>query len=73
MRKVIAICGALFDGASDVLHGQTEILIEGDTISDVSPFVGRPNGAQIIDLRYACASLCRWAESRASDAAMHVG
>ena len=37
MRKVIAICGALFDGASDVLHGPTEILIEGDTISDSRP------------------------------------
>ena len=50
MRKVIAICGALFDGASDVLHGPTEILIEGDKISDVAPSVGRPSGAQIIDL-----------------------
>ena len=50
MRKIIAICGALFNGASDVLHGPTEILIEGDTIRDVSPSVGRPSGAQIIDL-----------------------
>jgi hypothetical protein len=38
-------------GLSDALLGPTEILIEGDTIIEVSSSVGRPAGATIYDLR----------------------
>lgn len=50
MTKTIVICGHLFDGLSDALLGATEILIEGDTIIEVSSSVGRPAGATIYDL-----------------------
>jgi imidazolonepropionase-like amidohydrolase len=50
MTKTIVICGHLFDGLSDALLGPTEILIEGDTIIEVSGSVGRPAGATIYDL-----------------------
>ncbi len=50
MTKTIVVCGHLFDGLSDALLGPTEILIEGDTIIEVSNSVGRPTGATVYDL-----------------------
>ena len=50
MRKTVVVCGKLFDGLSDTMHGPAEILIEGDTISEVSKSVGRPDGAKVVDL-----------------------
>jgi imidazolonepropionase-like amidohydrolase len=50
MTKTVVICGKLFDGLSDVLLGRSEILIEDDTITEVSPSVGRPRGAKVLDL-----------------------
>ena len=82
MTKAIVICGNLFDGLSDALLGPTEILIEGDTIVEVSSSVGRPAGAQIYDLsnrtvsprlhRCACPSLHRRFEAREPNAAANV-
>ena len=50
MTKTVVICGDLFDGRSDALLGPTEILIEGDTIAELSGSVARPTGAKIYDL-----------------------
>ena len=50
MTKTVVICGHLFDGLSDALLGPTEILIEDDTIIEVSNSVGRPADAKIYDL-----------------------
>jgi imidazolonepropionase-like amidohydrolase len=50
MAKTVLVCGRLFDGKSDVLGGPAEILVEGDSIVEVSARVGRPNGAQVVDL-----------------------
>ena len=38
---IICICGKLFDGLGDTMLGPTEILVEGDTIVEVSNSVGR--------------------------------
>ena len=50
MAKTVIICGKLFDGFDDEKLEPTEILIEGDIIVDVSKSVGRPVGANVIDL-----------------------
>ena len=50
MAKTVIVCGKLFDGLSDTIRGPTEILIEDDGISEVSDSVGRPGGANVIDL-----------------------
>ena len=50
MAKTVIICGKLFDGLGDTMHGPTEILIEDDAIADVSSSVGRPSGAKVLDL-----------------------
>jgi len=50
MTSVVLICGNVFDGLSDALTGPAEILVEGNRISRVEPSVGRPPGAQVIDL-----------------------
>ena len=50
MAKTVIICGKLFDGLRDTMLGPTEILIEGDTIVEVSGSVGRPGGANVLDL-----------------------
>ena len=42
MAKTVIICGKLFDGLGDTMLGPTEILIEDDTIVEVSSSVGRP-------------------------------
>ena len=50
MSKTVIVCGKLFDGLSDTIRGRAEILIEDDAISVVSGSVGRPDGANVIDL-----------------------
>lgn len=50
MAKTVLVCGQFFDGTSDALGGPGEILIEDDAIVEVSTAVGRPDGAQVIDL-----------------------
>src|SRR5581483_10495557 len=50
MTATILICGDLFDGVSDALSGPAEILIEDNRISRIGKSVGRPPGAQTIDL-----------------------
>src|ERR1700676_498967 len=50
MAKTVIICGKLFDGLGDTVLGPTEILIEGDSIVEVSGSVGRPGGANVLDL-----------------------
>lgn len=50
MAKTVLICGRLFDGIADVLRGPVEILIEDDSIADISESVGRPPGVQVIEL-----------------------
>ena len=50
MTKIVLICGKLFDGLNETLREDGEILIEGNTIVEVSSSVGRPDGAQVIDL-----------------------
>ena len=50
MTTTVIICGKLFDGLSDALRGPTEILIENNTIAEVSNSVGRPEGAKVLDL-----------------------
>src|ERR1700686_5355771 len=50
MAKIVIICGKLFDGLGDTTLGPTEILLEGAIIVDVSSSVGRPDGANVIDL-----------------------
>ena len=50
MTTVVLICGKLFDGVSETLAGPSEILVEDKRISQIERTVGRPLGAQIIDL-----------------------
>ena len=50
MAKTVIICGKLFDGLGDTTLGPTEILIEGETIVEISNSVGRPDGANVLDL-----------------------
>src|SRR5260370_1012117 len=56
MAKTVIIWGKLFDGPSDTMLGPTEILIEDDTIVEVSGSVGRPGGANVLDLSDRTAS-----------------
>lgn len=50
MAKTVIVCGKLFDGLSDTIRGPAEILIEDDSIAEVSNSVGRPSGAKVVDL-----------------------
>lgn len=50
MTDSIVICGSVFDGVSPDLGGRTEILITDRTIVQIGPSVGRPDGAEVIDL-----------------------
>jgi len=45
MKRVVLLCGKLFDGVSDLLVGPMEILIEGNHIANIAPSVGRPPDA----------------------------
>jgi imidazolonepropionase-like amidohydrolase len=50
MTKTVIICGKLFDGLGDTMLGPTEVLIEDETIAEVSGSVGRPGGAKVLNL-----------------------
>jgi len=50
MSKTVLLCGKLFDGLGEALRGYSEVLVEDDTIAAVASAVGRPDGAQVIDL-----------------------
>src|SRR5580704_7551569 len=50
MKRVVLLCGKLFDGVSDSLVGPMEILIEGNHIVNIAPSVGRPPDAELVDL-----------------------
>src|SRR5271165_4774415 len=50
MSATVLVCGKVFDGASDSLTGPAEILVEGNRITSLERSVGRPSGAQVIDL-----------------------
>ena len=39
MKRVVLLCGKLFDGVSDSLVGPMEILIEGNHIANIAPSV----------------------------------
>jgi hypothetical protein len=50
MSTLVLVCGDAFDGLSDALTGPTEILVEGNHIAKIKRSVGRPPGAEVIDL-----------------------
>jgi imidazolonepropionase-like amidohydrolase len=50
MSDIVLVCGKVFDGLADRLSGPAEIRIEGDRIAALGRSVGRPPGAQVIDL-----------------------
>lgn len=56
MSALVLVCGNVFDGVSDALTGPAEILIEGNRIIEVGRSVGRPSGAEVIDLSDRTAS-----------------
>ena len=49
--KVI-LCGKLYDGLSDVLQEQMEILVKGNQIIEVDKNVAKPAGTETIDLSH---------------------
>jgi cytosine/adenosine deaminase-related metal-dependent hydrolase len=50
MGPLVLVCGNVFDGLSDALTGPAEILVERNRITKIERSVGRPPGAQVIDL-----------------------
>ena len=56
MNATVLVCGKMFDGVSEELTAPAEILIEGNRIASVERSVGRPQGAQVIDLSDRTAS-----------------
>lgn len=50
MSMIILLCGKMFDGLSEALTGPVEVLIENNRITKVERSVGRPPGAQLVDL-----------------------
>ena len=50
MTMFVLLCGNVFDGLSDALTGPAEILVESNRITKIGRSVGRPPGAQVIDL-----------------------
>ena len=50
MTAFVLVCGNVFDGLSDALTGPAEILVESNRIAKIERSVGRPPGAQVIDL-----------------------
>ncbi len=52
-KRVVAtvlVCGSVFDGRADAAGGPAEVLIDGDRIIEVGASVGRPAGAEVVDL-----------------------
>ncbi len=56
MSALVLVCGNVFDGVSDALTGPAEILVERNRIREVGRSVGRPSGAEVIDLSDRTAS-----------------
>lgn len=50
MSETVVVCGSVFDGVSPDLGGRAEIRIRDGIIVELAPSVGRPDGAQVIDL-----------------------
>jgi hypothetical protein len=50
MSVLVLGCGKVFDGLSEMLTGSVEILVGGTGIARIESSVGRPPGAQVIDL-----------------------
>lgn len=50
MSESVLVCGAAFDGTTEVLRGRTEILVRDGRIADMGDSVQRPAGAEVIDL-----------------------
>ena len=50
MVQAVIACGKLVDGRSNALLGPTEVLIGDGAITELSGSVGRPAGAEVIDL-----------------------
>lgn len=50
MSAAVLVCGKMFDGTSEKLNGQVEILVERNRITSIARSVKRPRGAQVIDL-----------------------
>jgi imidazolonepropionase-like amidohydrolase len=50
MSVLVLGCGKVFDGLSDTLTGPVEILVGVSQIARIERSVGRPPGAQVIDL-----------------------
>jgi imidazolonepropionase-like amidohydrolase len=46
----VLVCGNIFDGESETATGPGEVLIDGDRIIEVAASVGRPTGAEVVDL-----------------------
>lgn len=53
MDTTLLMCGKLFDGVTETLQEQMEILVTGDTIAEVGRHLPRPEGCRVIDLRDA--------------------
>jgi imidazolonepropionase-like amidohydrolase len=51
-NSLVLLCGKMFDGISDAVSDEVEILIDGDRIVSVGRSVDRPSGAQVIDLSH---------------------
>lgn len=50
MRKLVLVCGKVFDGVSDTLTGPQEILVKDNRIAQIARSVERPTGARVLDL-----------------------
>ncbi|WP_127128761.1 amidohydrolase family protein [Georgenia sp. SYP-B2076] len=50
MSTSVLVCGAVFDGVSGELGGRAEIAVRDGVITEVGQSVGRPDGAEVIDL-----------------------
>jgi imidazolonepropionase-like amidohydrolase len=50
VRASVLVCGSVFDGVSEQLGGQTEMLVRDGLISEIGHSVHRPDGAEVIDL-----------------------
>src|SRR5258705_13089501 len=46
----LLLCGKMFDGISDALSNEVEILVEGNRIVSIGRSVARPSGVEVIDL-----------------------
>jgi imidazolonepropionase-like amidohydrolase len=50
MSSLVLLCGKMFDGISDAVSNEVEILVEGNRIVSIGRSIDRPSGAEVIDL-----------------------